>query len=379
MPVGTGEADPPEPTASERERLRRTRERLLAAAAGSGTLRFDHFMEIALYEPGLGFYASPEVAIGRRGSFYTAPQVSPLFGAALAERIVAEHERLGRPAGFSVVEIGPGDGTLAADVLRALGDRPTPVAIADYRLVERSDPLRDRALERARAAAPGGGIEVRASRSIGEEGPFEGIVVANEFLDALPVRRLLRRDDGWRELEVRFEGGHAAWTERPLDGAVGPPPIGSAEDGTIVERSPLVAPALREIADHLVRGAALLVDFGEEAAALRRAHPRGTLAALWRHQALDDPLALPGLADLSAFVDFTLVRAAARSAGLEETANRTQAEALAAWGLPGLLEAAVARAPNAEAGVRVRLAAKNLLFGFPTFRCLELAARSGGG
>jgi SAM-dependent MidA family methyltransferase len=379
MPVGTAGAEPTEPTASERERLRGTRERLLAAAGRSGTVRFDRFMEIALYEPGLGFYTSPEVAIGRRGSFYTAPQVSPLFGAALAERIVAEHERLGRPAGFTVAEIGPGDGSLAADVLRALAERPEPAAIARYRLVERSEPLRARALERARAAASGGGIELRASASVGEEGPFEGIVVANELLDALPVRRLVRRGEEWRELEVRLEGERAAWTELPLDGALGPPPIGAAEDGTIIERSPWVAPSLREIADHLERGAALLVDFGEEASALRREHPGGTLAALWHHRVVDDPLTRPGLVDLSAFVDFTLVRAAARASGLEETAYRTQAEALAAWGLPALLERAVARAPDAEAAVRIRLAAKNLLFGFPTFRCLELAARSRGG
>jgi SAM-dependent MidA family methyltransferase len=103
------------------------------------------------------------------------------------------------------------------------------------------------------------------------------------------------------------------------------------------------------------------------------AHPFGTLAAVRRHENVDDPFEEPGACDLSVFVNFTRIRAAAATAGFRELAFRSQAEALGAWGYPALLEEAVRSAPSAEAEVRLRLASKNLLFGFERFCALELA------
>ncbi len=134
---------------------------------------------------------------------------------------------------------------------------------------------------------------------------------------------------------------------------------------------------MREVADHLVRGVFLILDYGMEENELRRAHPAGTLAAVRSHRSLSDPLDRPGETDLSAFVNFTRVRAAARAAGWSELAFGRQAEALGRWGYPDVLAEELRRAKSPEEEVRVRLASKNLLFGFDRFQALELAPTVG--
>ena len=144
-------------------------------------------------------------------------------------------------------------------------------------------------------------------------------------------------------------------------------------EGTVLEVSPMAEAVVREVADHLTAGLALFLDFGMEQSELVAAHPSGTLAAVRKHQPVDDPLDDPGSADLSAFVNFDRIRAVARASGLREVAFRRQAEALGEWGLPTLLERAVRTAPSDELRVRTHLAAKNLMFGFDRFHVLELA------
>jgi SAM-dependent MidA family methyltransferase len=344
--------------------------RLRTDAAG-GFLRFDRFVETALYSPG-GFYDSGAMPVGREGAFYTAAHVTPLFGAALARRLRHERERLGDAREFRVVEVGPGDGTLALDVAHALpndGHRWT------WTFVETSTTLR-RSLE-ARLSAEASGLPVTFdfSGSLGERGTFAGAVVANEFLDALPFRRVVRRGSEWTELGVRWTGDRFDWAEESSPALVPGEPLPPAEEGTRYELLERSEGFVREIADHLTEGVAILLDYGSDTDELLRGHPLGTLAAVHGHRAVE-PLEAPGTADLSAFVDFARIRSAARRAGLVERAFRSQAEALGEWGFGELLEEAVATAGGAEAVVRLRLAAKNLLFGFETFRVLELA--SGG-
>ncbi|MCI4327320.1 MAG: SAM-dependent methyltransferase [Thermoplasmata archaeon] len=341
----------------------------LRDAAGEGVLRFDRFMELALYSPG-GFYDSDVPALGPAGAFYTAAHVTPLFGAALARRLEQEQRRLGIDRPFRVVELGPGDGTLAFDVAHAL---PAGGPAWEWTFVERSPRLR--AGLKARIAAEGAGTPVTFgfSDALGERGTFVGAVVANEFLDALPFRRVVRRGAEWRELGVRWAGSRFEWAEEPGPSRVPGEPLPDAEDGTRYELLERSEGSLREVADHLAEGVALFLDYGASTGELVRGHPSGTLAALRAHQAVD-PLDAPGTADLSAFVDFTRVRAAAVRAGLVERSFRRQSEALAEWGFGDLLEAAAGRAPSAEATVKLRLAAKNVLFGFDTFQVLELAS-----
>ena len=149
------------------------------------------------------------------------------------------------------------------------------------------------------------------------------------------------------------------------------------EGGVILEVSPMAEGLVREVADHLVAGLFLMIDYGMEETELLAAHPSGTLAAVRAASPRRGSIADPGESDLSVFVNFTRIRAAANAAGFIETAFRRQAEALGTWGFPQLLEEAIRSASSTETEVRIRLAAKNLLFGFDRFYALELTPPSG--
>jgi len=218
------------------------------------------------------------------------------------------------------------------------------------------------------------GVAVRASGGVGADGPFRGVVLANELLDAQPVRRLVWNGTAWEEGGVRLEGGRfvgaTSGTVRPMPSPELPRGLAA---GTVVEISPMAEAFVREVADHLADGLCILLDYGMDQSELVVAHPTGTLSAVQRHRFVPDPFADPGGSDLSVFVNFTRVRAAATAAGLREVAFQRQAEALARWGFERLLDGALHGAPSAEAEVRIRLAAKNLLFGFERFHVLEWA------
>ncbi len=343
-----------------------------ARAEPDGFIPFDRYMETALYaEPG-GYYARRRTPLGAGGDFYTASHVTPLFSAAFAERLLAIRSRLGRGRPFHLVELGPGDGSLLQGIVASLARSPGEADGLELVLVERSSSLRALSLERVRAAAEPLGIRVSAPESLSSLGPFEGVVVANEFLDAQPVRRLRRHGDGWLELGIRLRGGRAEPAEAPLAAAVPGPPLPSpVPDGTVVEVAPRAEALVREVADHLVHGALLVDDYGMEERELVAGHPRGTLDGVRNHRAGWDPLQEPGSADLSAFVNFTRVRSVAAAAGLALLSDRSQSETLGEWGFVRLFDAALRAASAGEAEVRLRLAVKNLLFGFDRFRILE--------
>lgn len=348
--------------------------RLAGVAGKDGFIPFDRFMELALYGEGVGYYAREPSPFGPGGDYYTAAHVHPLFGRALAERVRGVRHTLNDAERFRVVEVGPGDGTLAASVLEALGPAPEALAGLEYVVVERSASLTLHAMERIEAVGRSVGVPVRHATSLASDGPFEGMVLANELLDAQPARRLRWDGRAWWELGVRVVGDRLAPAESALFAPLPWPELPTpAEEGVVLEVSPLAEALVREVADHLARGLAVFLDYGLEEAELLAAHPHGTLARVRRHQSFDDPLKDPGTSDLSMFVNFTRVRAAAGRAGLKEVTYTSQAEALGRWGFAELLQQALNAAPSAEASVRVRLAAKNLLFGFERFRVLELA------
>ena len=365
---GSPESDP--------ESVRRAAllERLRHVAEPDGFVPFDRFMDVALYGEGVGYYARRGTPFGRRGDFYTAAHVSPLFGEALAEKVRSVLATLPPGPPPCVVEVGPGDGTLAEALVEGLSKGPAATPGLEYVMVERSTSLARAALERVRSVNPGTGIAVRLSSGIGADGPFRGVVIANELLDAQPVRRLRWDGTAWQELGMRVSRDGLTSASVPCDRAIPGPdlPLGVPE-GTVLEVSPMAEAIVREVADHLRAGAALFMDFGMEQSELVAAHPAGTIAAVRKHRPVDDPLDAPGSADLSAFVNFDRIRAVARAAGLNEVAFRRQAEALGEWGFPRLLERALSSAPSEEARVRTHLAAKNLLFGFDRFCVLELA------
>ncbi|HXY46304.1 MAG TPA: SAM-dependent methyltransferase [Thermoplasmata archaeon] len=372
--------DPPPDLSGERTRIDEVRRELRRFARADGFVPFDRFMDVCLYSEGVGFYERPESPFGPNGDFYTAAHVHPLFGRTVAERIRAVRRALGGDRPFEIVEVGPGDGTLGSTIVRALSERPEEARGISYRLVERSASLSVRARDRVAAASETAALSVVPEPAVGASGPFEGVVLANEFLDALPARRLRWDGTEWRELGVRLSGGHVEPAETALLRPVAAPGLpAGAEPGVVLEYSPAAEGWIRSVADHLVRGMVLVFDYGLEEPELLSAHPRGTLASVRRHRSTDDPWTEPGASDLSVFVNFTRVRSAARRAGLEEIAFASQAEALGGWGFPEQLRDALRTATSSEEEVRTRLAAKNLLFGFERFRVLELAApRSAG-
>ena len=367
----TGEPADARPEDLARERA--IRDLLERAAGPSKFLPFDRFLEIALYAPGLGYYTRAPVDVGPTGDFYTAASVTPVFAWTLAERVRAEFARLGRPARFTLVELGPGTGSLAAELLGSLAEgREGPELPLEYVGVDVSHPLAEKAAARIHRQHPALPFPVRFVSSVAEVGLFQGAVVGNEFLDALPFRRLLWTHGEWRELGVRVGGDGLEWGDAPF---VTPLPAPSLpvdlEEGSIVEVSPRAEAAVRELSDQMVRGAAIFLDYGEEESSLVRGHLHGTLAAARGHAA-PDPLDRPGSADLSAFVNFTRLAVAARVAGFEVKPLTGQARALHAWGWTPLADRWVASASDSVERVRRQLALKNLLFGFETFRALEL-------
>jgi SAM-dependent MidA family methyltransferase len=347
---------------------------LRSEADPDGFLPFDRYMEVALYAPGRGYYSRARSPLGPRGDFYTASSAHPLLVATWGEKVAALRAEFPRDRPFLVVEIGPGDGRLTEGVLAALGRSASGVGGVSAVLVERSAPLLAASLERVERTARPLGVPVHTRESVGSIGPFVGVVLAHELLDAQPVRRLRHQGDGWIELGVRFDGDRLLPSERPLRRPVEGPPLPSATpEGNVVEFAPRAEALVREVADHLVAGRFLVADYGMEEGELLAGHPDGTLAAVRGHRSGWDPLEAPGVTDLSAFVNFTRLREVAARAGLRVLSDLRQADALGAWGFPRLLDQAIRSAGSEEAEVRVRLAAKNLLFGFDRFRILELA------
>lgn len=354
---------------------RTIRDRLRTAADATGFLPFDRFMEISLYEPGSGFYDRMETRLGRRGDFYTAPHVHALFGATIAAHLCEVHRLAGSPAPFRVVEVGPGDGTLAGDIRAALGGSPNAGHGWEYVLVERSATLRS-AISTRLGPSEGGAIPWRFSPSVASEGPFRGVVLANELLDAFPVRRLISTKSGWAEGGVRVESNgsvRAATVGREAFEVPAGLPSGVPE-GTVLEVSPQMEGWIREVADHLVGGRMLLIDYGAEEDVLSARGSDGTLQALRNHRPVD-PFSAPGSADLSAWVNLTRLRRVAKLGGLREVFDGALTEALLAWGVDDLRQRWETDLDPVES-VKLRLAQKSFLMGFPSFRVLELAPGS---
>jgi len=364
---------------SDGARSARFADMLRDRADRDGFVPFDRFMDVALYGAGVGFYAREDSPFGRAGDYYTAAHASPLFGRTIAERVRAVARAIPHAGEFRVVDVGAGDGTLGEGVIAGIAEDRELASRTEYVLVERSAALALRAFERLSHAGAVAGIPVRAAGSVGADGPFCGVVVANELLDAQPARRLLWDGEEWKELGFRWNGERLVpGTHAPIR-PVPPPRLPVHPDpGTTLEVAPAADGVVREVADHLAEGLFLLLDYGMEESELLAAHPSGTLAAIRRHRVETDPATDPGASDLSVFVNFTRLRAVARQAGFREVAFRRQAEALGEWGFERILDRAMATAGSAEAEVRTRLGAKNLLFGFERFAALELSpARSG--
>jgi len=324
----------PEPSLEARAHSDRVVAYIVASiAAAGGWISFADYMGAALYAPGLGYYASGTRKFGAGGDFVTAPELTALFGRALGAQLAEVVES----TGGDIVELGPGTGKLAADVLGELSLRR--VLPQRYRLLEVSPELRARQREHLSGKVPALLSRIEWIEVLPER--WRGAIVANEVFDAVPPQLVVRKSASWYERGVALDGGRLALADRPL--GAGPLRDAAAAlfppDGDYVSEVNAAAQALlTSLALRCDAGALLLIDYGFPADEYYHAQRSGgTLMTHYRHRALADPLFLPGLADLTAHVDFTAMARAGVGAGMSVSGFTTQAHFLVNCGILDLL------------------------------------------
>jgi NADH dehydrogenase [ubiquinone] 1 alpha subcomplex assembly factor 7 len=303
------------------------RQRLIEQIREAGPMTVADFMAACLYDPEHGYYATRPAIGGDSADFLTAPEASQMFGELIGLWCAHEWDALDKPA-FNWIELGPGRGVLMADMLRATRRIEGMHDAASIILVESSAPLREQQAERVPQAEWGARLE--------DAPPGPSLIIANEFLDCLPIRQFVRGEDGWREKLVGADE-----TGQLIFGlsATLPAPDSEDEIGAVREIAPGLDALVYEIERrlHEAAGRALFIDYGYES-------PEGadTLQALRRHTKVD-PLDAPGEADLTAHVDFAHVARLGQEAGLSVAGPITQAQFLSALGI-ALRAEALARA-----------------------------------
>lgn len=307
-----------------------------------GSMSFARFMERALLEPGLGYYATAQRRAGRAGDFMTAPELHPILGAAIAKLAAATWERLGQPVRFRWREFGAGEGTLLLAATDRLARDRHPLLNALEASINEANPHRLEELTAALARLPNGGPPLVTPGAQ----PTAGIVVANEFADALPFHIVVGRGaapKGFAERRVIIDvvTNALTWGEGSPDPAAadrldqlmaGWPPLA---EGQLAEISPATTEWARGLGSELTEGVVIVLDYGREGVALRDPASRmaGTALAYQGHRATADLLGDPGSRDLTAHVDLTLLRAAALGGGLRSIASTNQATFIATAGV----------------------------------------------
>jgi SAM-dependent MidA family methyltransferase len=304
-----------------------------------GPISFRDFMDEALYHPNFGYYSSPRNPLGREGDFYTSPDLDPIFGKLLARRFGAMAEELRVPIeSFTVVELGAGRGLLARDILKS---RKFP-----YQILERSAAMRERQREVLQ------GFDVEWIEELPKD--LVGCVFSNEFFDALPVHRVVRRNGVLYEIYLNEDFIEVEGTPQPgVDAPVG--------ESNLADISLDAREWIGRIAASLKAGFHLAIDYGY----LERefyARPRGTLMCYWRHQVSEDPYIRIGEQDMTAHVNFSDLIEAGRSAALLKTEFSTQMDFLIRLGILDEMES-LAGAGTVESIERLQAMKKLILPG----------------
>lgn len=298
--------------------------RIIALIEAQGPLTVAQYMAIALGDPEHGYYMGRD-PLGR--DFITAPEISQIFGELIGLFFVQAWEDRGRPARLNLVELGPGRGTLMADMIRAAAKlRPQFLEAAKIVLVETSPALR-RAQETTLASLSASWVS--RFDDVPDEGPL--FLVANEFFDALPIRQFVKSERGWHERMVTSEGASLRFMLTPdvAPASVIPETLRDAAPGTIVELNPSATALVQDIAARIAErgGVALIIDYGHAQSAA------GDTVQAMRNNAFADPLAEPGEADLTAHVDFGALAEAARDGLGHVTKISTQGRLLESLGI----------------------------------------------
>ena len=316
-----------------------------------GWMRFERFMELALYAPGLGYYSGGRRVIGNNphdgSDFVTAPELTPVFGEVLARQLLQALEATGTK---EIWEFGAGTGALAEQLLGELGDH-----IERYTIVDLSGTLRDRQHQRLQREHPGLVHKVVWADSLPDT--LEGVIVGNEVLDAMPVHLMTWDGQNWLERGVGLEevtdaSADAApvfvWQDRPAPDGVRPPTERTDSEfvpGTVTETHGQAEAFVATLAERMVRGAAFFLDYGFPEAEYY--HPQrlgGTLMCHHLHQSDTDPLVKVGEKDITSHVDFTGIALAGQEANWEVLGYASQGRFLTNCGLGD----AMARADEAS-------------------------------
>ena len=349
--------DLPRPEAPAQQHSEQLQAKIRAAIeAAGGVIDFARFMELALYAPGLGYYSAGARKFGEAGDFVTAPELSPLFSRCLARQC---RQVLAEIGCGDILEFGAGTGIMAAELLLELERLET--LPGQYFILELSPDLQQRQRDTLARRVPHLLARVSWLEGLPHTG-FQGVILANEVVDAMPVHllRFLGHNDGEQTVMERcvgWDGRGFAWQERPL----ALPDLQRRLDelrqalgewgfcpGYVTEINLVQTAWVNSLAAALERGAALIIDYGFPQHEYY--HPdrtTGTLMCHYRHRAHGDPLILVGLQDITAHVDFTALAGAAQQAGLDVMGYTSQAQFLLATGLTDMvaeLEPAATRA-----------------------------------
>jgi SAM-dependent MidA family methyltransferase len=302
-----------------------------------GFIPFSRYLELVLYAPGLGYYVAGTRKFGADGDFVTGPELTPLYGAALARQVEAI---FAVARGRTIVELGAGSGALAGALLDALA--AADAAPERYCILEVSPELRARQQATIAARAPVQATRVDWLDRLPES--IDGAVVMNEVLDAIPPRLVTRREGRWLERGVTWQDGALRSAERPLDDARLATLAAArfpADGDYASEVNPAAEALVTTLARRVASGALVVVDYGFPRHEYY--HPQrheGTLVGHYRHRVHADPFLWPGLSDLTAHVDFTAIAEAGERGGAEVTGFATQASLLVGCGILDLLAAA---------------------------------------
>ena len=250
----------------------------------SGPMPFHRFMELALYHPQHGYYSGRHDPFGRDGDFFTNAQLQPVFGRLIAQQLQRWRREMGMPPSFTVLELGPGRGEMAAEVRRCLPD-------IEWIAVEHGQSWPER--------------------------PITGAVFCNEFFDALPVDLVERRGDAWVEWRVALAGDRFVW-QRSQTGEKRRA-LPSAEDGRRIETCERALEAMERILGLLAGGWVVVIDYGYTREEIERSgrFGAGSLMSYKGHRADPDVLADPGRRDITAHVNFSALEDCGAAAGLE--------------------------------------------------------------
>ncbi len=315
-----------------------------------GWIPFSRYMEMALYEPGLGYYVAGQQKFGAAGDFVTAPEISPLFSRALAWQC-AEVLRMQQSVAC-ILELGAGSGIMAAEMLAEL--ERLDCLPDHYYILELSADLAQRQRETLQRQVPHLAGSVRWLQSL-DGLQLHGVIVANEVMDAMPVRRFMNSNGEIREQGVAIDKGRFVWRQQPADDQMQRAvsrlrqATGDWPDGYRSEYNPNLGGWLRTLSDHLAAGAMLLIDYGYPRSEYY--HPQrsdGTLLCHYRQRASENPFWYPGLQDITASVDFTAVAEAGVETGLALAGYTSQAWFLLANGLEMLYQQALETADEQQ-------------------------------